>query len=113
MAMTKAAIPRTGLGVLAPTNAGIAMDPIRIAVFPFHTGEETEARDAAVETWHALHLSGCTGGGGAAAQECSALVASSRSRGAGFAVSPNPRDLVLFRTRPPNGVHGDNHEQGR
>ena len=62
MTMTKAAIRRSGLGMLAwallaPASAGIAMDAIRIAVFPFHTGEGAEARDAGDEAWHSRHLS--------------------------------------------------------
>ena len=62
MTMTKAAIRRCGLGMLAwallaPASAGIATNPIRIAVFPFHTGEGAEARDAVDESWRARHLS--------------------------------------------------------
>ena len=62
MTMTKTAIRRSALGMLAwallaPASAGIEMDSIRIAVFPFHTGEGAETRDAGNEAWHARRLS--------------------------------------------------------
>ena len=61
MTMTKAAIRRSGLGMLAwvllaPASAEFEIDPIRIAVFPFHTGEGAEARDAADEARHSRRL---------------------------------------------------------
>ena len=62
MTMTKDAVRRSALGMLAwvllaPASAGIVMDPIRIVVFPFHTGEGAEARDAGEEARHARYLS--------------------------------------------------------